>query len=66
MGLTIGAIVALGGLFLAAFIIIWVADARRADEVEHDPERLDTDMPLDEEPHLDPQRPLPGFRSPGP
>ena len=42
MKLTIIAIVALGVLVFAAFLFVWLADARRAEKVEHDPERLNT------------------------
>jgi hypothetical protein len=49
MELTIIAIVALGVLIFAAFLVVWLADARRAEKVDHDPERLNTGP--DEGPH---------------
>ena len=70
MELTIIAIVALGVLIFAAFLVVWLADARRAEKVEHDPERLDTGP--DEGPHERPAetesgempQEMPGWRRP--
>jgi len=66
MELTIIAIVALGVLIFAAFLVVWLVDARRAEQIEHDPERLDTDTADTESDtgSADMPQELPGWRRP--
>lgn len=50
MGSTAGAavlMVAVAILILLAFVVLWVRDKGRADEVSDDPARIDTDTHLD-------------------
>jgi len=63
MELTIMAIIIVGVLAFAVFLVLRLTDARRAEQVENDPERERTGEPLDEENPLG-QTPLPGWRQP--
>jgi hypothetical protein len=42
---TLIAIGVLGAVVAGLFLLVWIADAKRADEVENDEERLDTEQP---------------------
>jgi hypothetical protein len=64
MELAIIAIVALGVLIFAVFLVLRLGGARRAEQVEHDPEREHAGDALEDP--LDPQTPLPGWRPPPP
>lgn len=47
MAQTIIALVVLAAVVGGLFLFVWLADAKRAEKVEHDPERLDTDSDTD-------------------